>query len=61
MPMSASGSGLAVVDALAELHLVDPDAVGLGDLGRPDGFVAAPALRVAQAVGAGRAAGCTSR
>ena len=31
--------GLAVVDALAELHLVDPDAVGLGDLGRPDGFV----------------------
>jgi len=31
--------GLAVVDALAELHLVDPDSVGLGDLGRPDGFV----------------------
>ena len=31
--------GMAVVDALADLHRVDPDAVGLGDLGRPDGFV----------------------
>ena len=31
--------GFAVVDALADLHLLDPDAVGLGDLGRPDGFV----------------------
>jgi len=32
-------TGLAVVDALAELHLVDPGEVGLSDLGRPDGFV----------------------
>jgi aminoglycoside phosphotransferase (APT) family kinase protein len=32
--------GLAVVDALADLHLVDPEAVGLGDLGRPEGFLA---------------------
>ena len=31
--------GIAVVDALAHLHQVDPDAVGLGDLGRPGGFV----------------------
>jgi aminoglycoside phosphotransferase (APT) family kinase protein len=31
--------GLALVDAMAELHLVDPDAAGVGDLGRPDGFV----------------------
>ena len=31
--------GLAVVDALADLHLVDPDACGLADLGRPAGFV----------------------
>jgi aminoglycoside phosphotransferase (APT) family kinase protein len=31
--------GLAVVDALADLHLLVPDAVGLGDLGRPHGFV----------------------
>ncbi len=31
--------GLALVDAMAELHLVDPAAAGVGDLGRPDGFV----------------------
>lgn len=30
----------AFVDALAELHLVDADAVGLGDFGRPDGYLA---------------------
>ncbi len=28
-----------LVDALAELHLVDYEAIGLGGLGRPDGFV----------------------
>jgi aminoglycoside phosphotransferase (APT) family kinase protein len=28
-----------VVDGLAALHQIDPDAVGLGDLGRPEGFV----------------------
>jgi len=32
--------GENLVDALAELHLVDHEALGLGDLGRPDGFVA---------------------
>jgi aminoglycoside phosphotransferase (APT) family kinase protein len=32
--------GLALVDAMAQLHLLDPDDCGLGDLGRPDGFVA---------------------
>jgi aminoglycoside phosphotransferase (APT) family kinase protein len=31
--------GLAVIDALAELHLVAPASAGLADLGRPDGFV----------------------
>jgi aminoglycoside phosphotransferase (APT) family kinase protein len=31
--------GWALVDALADLHLVPPAAVGLGDLGRPDGYV----------------------
>jgi aminoglycoside phosphotransferase (APT) family kinase protein len=31
--------GLAVVDALAELHRLDPASVGLSDLGRPEGFV----------------------
>src|SRR5215210_1624268 len=30
----------AFVDALAELHLVDAAAVGLGDFGRPDGYLA---------------------
>jgi aminoglycoside phosphotransferase (APT) family kinase protein len=32
--------GLAVVDTLAELHRLDPTKAELGDLGRPDGFVA---------------------
>lgn len=31
--------GMAVVDALAELHLLDPQQAGVADLGRPDGFV----------------------
>jgi aminoglycoside phosphotransferase (APT) family kinase protein len=30
----------SLVDTLAELHLVDAGAVGLDDLGRPEGFVA---------------------
>jgi aminoglycoside phosphotransferase (APT) family kinase protein len=29
----------SLVDVLADLHQVDPDAVGLGDLGRKDGYV----------------------
>ena len=29
----------AVIDTLVELHAVDPRAAGLGDLGRPDGFL----------------------
>jgi aminoglycoside phosphotransferase (APT) family kinase protein len=31
--------GIQVVDALAALHLTDPAAVGLGDLGPPSGYV----------------------
>ena len=31
--------GIALVDAMAEFHLLDPDAAGLGDLGRPKGFM----------------------
>jgi aminoglycoside phosphotransferase (APT) family kinase protein len=31
--------GFAVADALAELHRLDPATSGLGDLGRPDGFL----------------------
>ena len=29
----------ALVDTLVELHAVDPGAVGLGDFGRPEGFL----------------------
>ncbi|MEE8456526.1 MAG: phosphotransferase family protein [Acidimicrobiia bacterium] len=29
----------SLVDALCDLHAVEPDSVELGDLGRPDGFV----------------------
>ena len=32
--------GLAVIDALAELHSVDPASCNLSDLGKPDGYVA---------------------
>lgn len=32
--------GFAVVDAMAELHSLDPVACGLGDLGKPAGFAA---------------------
>ncbi len=31
--------GIDVVDVLVNLHAVDPDAVGLGDLGRKEGYV----------------------
>lgn len=31
--------GEALVDVLADLHMVDPDMVGLGDFGRPAGFM----------------------
>ena len=31
--------GFALVDAMADLHALDPAACGLGDLGKPDGFV----------------------
>src|SRR5215216_3637220 len=33
------GISRAVADTLAELHAVDPDEAGLGDLGRPEGFL----------------------
>jgi aminoglycoside phosphotransferase (APT) family kinase protein len=32
--------GAALVDALAALHRVPPDEIGLGDLGRPEGYLA---------------------
>ena len=33
-------SGLALIDTLAQIHQVDPDAIGLGDLGRKEGYIA---------------------
>jgi aminoglycoside phosphotransferase (APT) family kinase protein len=33
-------AGLALIDTLAEIHSVDPDEVGLGDLGRKEGYIA---------------------
>jgi aminoglycoside phosphotransferase (APT) family kinase protein len=32
--------GLAIVDAMAELHALDPAQCGLSDLGKPEGFAA---------------------
>ncbi len=32
-------AGEALVDVLARIHAVDPDAVGLGDLGRKEGYI----------------------
>ncbi|WP_435769622.1 phosphotransferase family protein [Nocardioides sp. SYSU DS0651] len=38
-PDAGRAIGLAVTDALADLHDVDPVAVGLEGLGRPDGYL----------------------
>ncbi|WP_395103817.1 phosphotransferase family protein [Actinomadura sp. SCN-SB] len=38
-PDAARRIGFAVVDALADLHRVDPEECGLADLGRPAGFL----------------------
>ncbi len=38
-PAQRAAIGGALVDALAALHAVDPQAVGLGDFGRPAGFM----------------------
>jgi aminoglycoside phosphotransferase (APT) family kinase protein len=38
-PDVARRIGFAVVDAVADLHLIDPREAGVADLGRPDGFV----------------------
>lgn len=31
--------GFSVVDAMADMHRLDPESIGLGDLGKPAGFV----------------------
>lgn len=33
-------AGLALIDTLADIHLADPDAIGLGDLSRKEGYIA---------------------
>lgn len=38
-PDTCGRVGAMVIDALADLHTVRPDDVGLGDLGRPQGFI----------------------
>lgn len=32
--------GYALIDTLAQIHSADPDAIGLGDLGRKEGYIA---------------------
>ena len=32
-------AGLSIAETLARIHAVDPDAVGLGDLGRKEGYI----------------------
>ncbi len=38
-PGLTAGIAHTMIDVLARLHAVDPDAVGLGGLGRPEGFL----------------------
>ncbi|MFF3752763.1 phosphotransferase family protein [Streptomyces sp. NPDC002018] len=38
-PERTRAAVLALVDTLVDLHAVDPEAVGLGGFGRPDGFL----------------------
>ncbi|MGW6928683.1 phosphotransferase family protein [Lentzea sp. NPDC054927] len=43
-----------LVDVLADLHSVDPDSVGLGDFGRPEGFLARQVKRWGKQLDASR-------
>ena len=43
--------GFALVDAMADLHLLDPAPPGVGDLGRPDGFAERQVAGWARALG----------
>ncbi|MGW8354245.1 phosphotransferase family protein [Streptomyces wedmorensis] len=44
----------ALVDTLADLHAVDPDAVGLGGFGRPEGFLGRQVARWRKQLAASR-------
>ena len=48
----------AMIDVLADLHAVDPDAVGLADFGRPEGFMARQVRRWGEQLDASAAATC---
>ncbi|MCU1455224.1 MAG: phosphotransferase family protein [Acidimicrobiales bacterium] len=39
-PAQRRTAGLSVAETLAKIHAVDPDAVGLGELGRKEGYIA---------------------
>ncbi len=47
-PAQRRAIGEGLVDVLADLHAVDPEAVGLGDFGRPEGFMARQVRRWTQ-------------
>jgi len=47
-PPQRAAIGGALVDRLADLHRVDPDAVGLAEFGRPAGFMARQLRRWSQ-------------
>lgn len=55
VPISERGAvGAAYIDTLAELHLTDPEEVGLGDFGRPAGFLERQVRRWSQQLAASR-------
>ena len=39
-PAARANASLSVADTLAGIHAIDPDAVGLGDLGKKEGYIA---------------------
>jgi len=45
---------MALVDTLADLHEVEPHAVGLADIGRPDGYLERQCARLAKQLDASR-------
>ena len=50
----AAGRRRSIVDMLADIHAVDLDAVGLGDLGRQEGYIAPPAASAGTGSGSSR-------
>ena len=39
-PAARRNAGLSIADTMARIHAIDPDAVGLGDLGKKEGYIA---------------------